>query len=69
MSRVVLVLALAGSAMLAFGSWGLFTEQGRRHYDEMAGIIPVAAVAAGALLSVAAALIAILTRRRGRSKR
>jgi hypothetical protein len=64
MSLIVLVLVLAGSTLLAFGSWGVFTAQGRSQYDEMAGIIPVGALAAGGLLLISAALFAILKRHR-----
>ena len=60
MARVALVLALAGSAMVAFGIWGMFTDQGRFHYDEMAGIIPFGASVLGGLLLASAALIAIV---------
>lgn len=66
MSHIVLFLVLAGSALLAFGSWSLFTEGGRRQYDEMAGMIPFGALVVGGLLLLSAALVATLRRRRRR---
>ncbi len=49
-----LVLVVLGVAGLAFCWWGLSTVPGRRAFDEMAGMIPLAAGAAGALLLLAA---------------
>lgn len=42
-------LALLASILGAFCWWGLFTESGSRHFDEMAGLIPFYAGIAGAL--------------------
>lgn len=47
MSKALLLL---GVIALAFGWWGYYTEAGRHQFDEMAGIIPLAALALGALL-------------------
>jgi hypothetical protein len=40
MKMVVIVLALVAVAGMTFGWWGLETVSGRRHFDEMAGMIP-----------------------------
>jgi hypothetical protein len=50
----LLLFALAVSCE-AFAYWGLSTVPGRRAFDEMAGMIPLAAAVLGALLAVAGA--------------
>jgi len=50
-------LLVVAAALFAFAYWGLKTPEGRRAYDEMAGIIPMAAGLAGVVLIVAAAAI------------
>jgi hypothetical protein len=52
----VVLLALA-IACECFAYWGLATDPGRRAFDEMAGMIPVAAAAMGLLLSLAALIV------------
>jgi hypothetical protein len=47
MSRSAVVLFVVALALGAFGWWGLSTEAGRRRYDEMAGMIPMAAYYGG----------------------
>ena len=54
MRYLPLFLLTAALASLAFAYWGLETPGGRRAYDEMAGIIPMAAGFAGAVFFVAA---------------
>ena len=49
-----LLLVVLGVAGLVFGWWGLQTVPGRRAFDEMAGMVPLAAGAVGALLLLAA---------------
>jgi hypothetical protein len=49
MSKTLLVI---GVLAFAFGWWGYYTVSGRRQFDEMAGIIPLAALALGGLLFV-----------------
>ena len=49
MSKALLIF---GALAVAFGWWGVYTAAGRRQFDEMAGIIPVASVALGGLLIV-----------------
>ena len=51
------VLLALGAGLLGFGLWGTRTAAGRRAFDEMAGMVPLAALALGAvLLLVGAAL-------------
>jgi hypothetical protein len=45
-------LLILGTLTVAFGWWGVYTVAGRRQFDEMAGILPLAALALGALLIV-----------------
>lgn len=61
--RIATVLGVVGLALLAFGWWGVQTTAGRRAFDEMAGMIPMGAGALGALLLLAAVVVAIVTRR------
>ncbi len=51
---VILLLLTVGCG--AFGYWGVHTPAGRRAYDEMAGMIPMAA-AWGSLLLAAATVV------------
>ena len=45
------VLLTLGLALAIFSWWGMFTQSGNRAFDEMAGMIPVAAgLVAGLLL-------------------
>jgi hypothetical protein len=42
--RILALITMAGGvACGAMAGWGMFTDAGRRHFDEMAGIIPLAA--------------------------
>lgn len=52
-----MLLAGIGIVMLAFGFWGTQTAAGRHAFDEMDGIIPVAAGAVGAFLLLTAAFL------------
>lgn len=63
MRTLAVLLILAGLGCEAFAWWGLATPDGRRAYDEMDGIIPFAAMPAGALL-IAAGLAMLWWRRR-----
>jgi hypothetical protein len=55
MKTFALVLELISLAGMIFGWWGVETVSGRRHFDEMAGIIPfVTGIASIVLLFVAA---------------
>jgi len=50
-------LLVAAIACFAFAYWGLETPAGRRAYDEMAGMIPMAAALAGTVFCVCAVAI------------
>lgn len=52
MSRWSLTLLVAGACLVAFGWWGVETVAGRRRFDEMAGMIPMAAGALGVLVAL-----------------
>lgn len=54
----------------AFAYWGLYTVSGRRTFDEMAGMVPLAAAPAGVFFAVCAVVASwrsSVTRRRSRS--
>jgi len=57
MRSASVVLFLAGVACEVFAYWGLNTPRGRRAFDEMAGMIPLAAAPAGAVLVLLAAVL------------
>jgi len=56
----VTVLSLAG---MVFAWWGLETVSGRRHFDEMAGMIPFFAGIGSLILLVVAAVLYYFSRR------
>jgi hypothetical protein len=60
------VLALLSAMLGAFCWWGLFTEAGSRHFDEMAGLVPFYAGIAGALSLVLSMLLMLWRRSLGR---
>ena len=54
------MLALLSAAGFAFGVWGLYTDSGRRMFDEMDGLYPFfSLVGAGVLLIVAIVLAVV----------
>lgn len=57
MRTIALILFLIGLACEAFAFWGLETRAGRRAFDEMAGMIPMAAAPVGLLFVIAAMVI------------
>lgn len=50
-------LLLAGIACEVFAYWGLSTARGRRAFDEMAGMVPLAAVPTGVVLILLGAVL------------
>ena len=57
MKLFAIVLALVAVAGMAFGWWGLETVSGRRHFDEMAGMIPLFAGVGSIMLLLLAAIL------------
>jgi len=51
------VLLIGALACCTFAYWGLETPSGRQAYDEMAGMVPMAAGVAGVIFFVAAVAI------------
>lgn len=66
MRKIATTLAIAGALLLAFGFWGTQTATGRHQFDEMDGIIPVAAGTLGGFCLIAAAIVDMLAERRER---
>ncbi len=63
--RVAIMLGIVGLALVGFGFWGLNTARGRRTFDEMAGMIPLAALATGGLALLIAIFWGVYRIRRG----
>ena len=62
------VLLLVGVLAVGFGYWGLNTLQGRKNFDEMAGMIPFFSGIAGCVAILLALILIVfrLWRVRGR---
>ena len=56
------ILIVAGLLAAVFGYWGVYTESGRREFDEMAGIIPMFALWCGLACAVIGAAVAAFRR-------
>jgi hypothetical protein len=65
MGRFAVALLVAALACEAFAWWGLSTPAGRLAFDEMAGMIPLAAIPVGGVMALGA--IVVLWRRRARA--
>lgn len=63
MKLFAIVLALVSFTGMIFGWWGLETVAGRRHFDEMAGMIPLFAGIASIILLLVAAILYYLAGR------
>lgn len=68
MKLLALMLFLVAIAAAAFAFWGLITTSGRTRYDEMAGMIPMAA-AVFSLGACAMGAIAVLRNKRNKRRR
>ena len=62
MKAVPVVLVLAGAACELFAYWGINTVSGRRTFDEMAGMIPLAAAPLGVVLIFSGVVLGWLIR-------
>ena len=67
MRALTIVFAVASLACEAFGYWGLFTEGGAKHFDEMAGMVPFAAMVLGVMFALGALIAWYLNGRARRS--
>ena len=61
---VGVVICLAAIALALFGVWGSETEAGRRHYDEMAGMIPGFALLGSPVVLLIGVIILFISRKR-----
>jgi hypothetical protein len=57
------LLCVVGFLAVAFGYWGINTVAGRRRFDEMAGMIPLA-IGVGGAFAVVVGLVWFLVRLR-----
>jgi hypothetical protein len=60
MRRAAAVLLLPALPCAAFAWWGTFTAAGSSHFDEMAGMIPIFAGVASAVLLLSSAVAGFL---------
>jgi len=65
---ITALLIVAALACFGFSYWGLNTVSGRASFDEMAGMIPLAATPVGLLLLLGAAVVLWLGRRKVRRR-
>ena len=56
MRYIPLLLCAAGFLAIVFGYWGVATVDGRRRFDEMAGMSPLAVGVLGAAFLIAGAV-------------
>jgi len=63
MRHLPIFLLITAIACFGFSYWGLNTVAGRAAFDEMAGIIPLAATPLGLLLLLCAAVLWLKRRR------
>ena len=63
MRHLPILLLTAAIACFGFSHWGLNTVSGRAAFDEMAGIIPLAATPVGVFLLLGAAVLWLKRRR------
>lgn len=61
-ASIIILFALAVGCEV-FAVWGVYTRAGRAAFDEMAGMLPMAAFPLGAVLALAAAGIWYFSRR------
>ena len=59
MSRLPVILLAVGVVLMGSGWWGISARAGRRMFDEMAGIIPMALLGVGALLLATGILLGV----------
>ena len=62
--RLGIVFLVVSLTPCGFGLWGVLTDSGRRQFDEMAGIIPLAALVLGSLLALAGGGLVMLGSRK-----
>ena len=60
MNKLATILFVLGVLSALFGYWGMSTEAGRRHFDEMAGMIPFGACVAGGLFTLTALILVLI---------
>ena len=58
--RIAAVLALVSAAGFAFGVWGLYTDAGRRAFDEMDGLYPFFSLVGAGVLLIVAIILAVV---------
>lgn len=63
MKLFAIVLALLAVSGMVFGWWGLETASGRRHFDEMAGMIPLFVGVGSLVVLLVAAILYYLAAR------
>lgn len=60
MKTAIIIISILGGLLLAFGSWGRFSEAGKIKFDEMAGMIPYGAYYLGIILIVVSVILFLI---------
>lgn len=66
MPRSVRIMLIASALLGAFCWWGLYSAEGQRQFDEMAGMIPFAAGLLGLILLAVTFFLLVISRRKPR---
>lgn len=61
MNKLAAILFVLGVLSALFGYWGMSTESGRRHFDEMAGMIPFGACVLGGAFGLTAVALVVIS--------
>jgi TRAP-type C4-dicarboxylate transport system permease small subunit len=64
------LISTVAIGLIAFGCWGVFTKAGHQKYEEMAGMFPFFALAAGIILLVIVLVVTLvdIIRRKRKNK-
>lgn len=61
LAGIILIVISLGMGLFCY--WGIYTESGRRRYDEMAGMIPFFVGIAGGVLLLVGGVLLFLSRK------
>ncbi|MEO8027514.1 MAG: hypothetical protein ABI823_13625 [Bryobacteraceae bacterium] len=64
MRRIAIGLLIAAVPLAVFWYWGVYTDEGRRQFDEMSGILPLLSGVIALLFDSAGTVLLVLSSRR-----